>query len=66
MTAFHHSTQKDVESLLVRIQSVPPTPVTLSEIQQAIVMSGPWKAPSCNGIPFVCFYQCKIAILYIL
>ena len=55
MTAFHRTIQSDVDSLLRRIQSVPPTPVTLTEIQQAIAISGPWKAPGRDGIPFICF-----------
>ena len=33
MSTFHRNIQSDVESLLLRIQSVPPTPVTSSEIQ---------------------------------
>lgn len=56
MTAFHHSIQTDVQSLLVRIQIVPPTLVTLLEIQQAIAISGPWKGPRCDGIPFLYFH----------
>ena len=44
----------------------PPTPVTLTEIQQVIAMSGPWKAPGRDGIPFICFRQCESALLNIL
>ena len=66
MTAFHRTIQSDVDSLLRRIQSAPPTPVTLTEIQQVIAMSGPWKAPGRDGIPFICFRQCESALLHIL